>query len=275
MRNTVREDCMRYFNIAKASVIQELSHMKSRIHLEFDLWTSPNYKAMITITAHWTDDEYKVQSTLIAIQELNGDHDGENISEIVHLVAKEFEFVDRIGYFVGDNATNNDTAMECLDRRIREEGGVGFDVEECRLRCFAHEMQIAVKGLLFGPKVKDLETYAATANVSEKEKAEWMKLRWRAFGAIGKLHNIIKYIRISPQRRAGFNSVLQDLEKQCVKVPVMDNDTRWGSVVEMVKYGLQNREGIEMYCAKVGADLAGDVLTEDDWQELQMVRGYN
>jgi hypothetical protein len=85
--------------------------------------------------------------------------------------------VDRIGYFVGDNATNNDTAMECLDRRIREEGGVGFDVEEHRLRCFAHEMQIAVKGLLFGPKIKDLETYAATANVSQKEKTEWMKVR--------------------------------------------------------------------------------------------------
>ena len=173
---------------------------------------------MIAITAHWTDDEYKVQSTLIAIRELNGDHDGENISEIVHLVAKEFGFADRIGYFVGDNASNNDTAMECLDRRIREEGGVGFDVEERRLRCFAHEMQIAVKGLLFGPKVKDLETYAATANVSEKEKAACMKVRWRAFGAIGKLHNVVKYIRISPKRRAGFKSVLQDLEKQCVKV---------------------------------------------------------
>jgi hypothetical protein len=66
-RNTVRADCMRYFNIAKASVIRELSRAKSRIHLEFDLWTSPNYKAMIAITAHWTDDEYKVQSTLIAI----------------------------------------------------------------------------------------------------------------------------------------------------------------------------------------------------------------
>ena len=93
------------------------------------------------------------------------------------------------------------------------------------MRYFTHEMQIAVKGLLFGPKVKDLETYAVTANVSEKEKAEWMKMRWRAFGAIGKLHNIIKYIHISPKHQAGFKSVLQDLEKQCVKVPVMDNDT--------------------------------------------------
>jgi hypothetical protein len=175
---------------------------------------------------------------------------------------------------MGDNATNNDTALEWLDRRICQEGGIGFNVEERRLRCFAHEMQIAIKGLLFGPNAKDLETYEATANVSEKEKAKWMKLRWRAFGAIGKLHNVVKYIRVSPKRRAGFKSVLQDLEKQSIKVPVIDNDTRWGSVAEMVKYGLQNREGIEMYCAKVGADLAEDSLREEDWQELQTVHDY-
>ncbi len=30
-----------------------------------------------------------------------------------------------------------------------------------------------------------------------------------------------------------------------------------------------------MYCGKVGADLAEDVLREKDWQELQMVCHYN
>jgi hypothetical protein len=33
-------------------------------------------------------------------------------------------------------------------------------------------MQIAVKGLLFGPKVKELETYEATVDVFDEEKAE-------------------------------------------------------------------------------------------------------
>ena len=85
---------------------------------------------MIAITAHWTNDEYKVQSTLIAIRELNDDHDDENISEIINLVVKEFEFVNRFEYFVGDNVTNNDIAMKCLDRRIQEEGDIEFDVKK-------------------------------------------------------------------------------------------------------------------------------------------------
>jgi len=131
-------------------------------------------------------------------------------------------------------------------------------------------MQIAVKGLLFGPKVKELETYEATADVSDEEKAEWMKVKWRAFGTIGKLHNIVKYIRISPKRQAGFKTPLQDLEKRSVKVPVMDNDTRWGSMATMVEYGLENRDGIDMYCCEQAA-LDADTLSEEDWVELQTV----
>ena len=49
---------------------------------------------MVAVTAHWTNEDWKTQSTVIAIRELHGDHNSENISEIVHAVVKEFEFVD-------------------------------------------------------------------------------------------------------------------------------------------------------------------------------------
>jgi hypothetical protein len=267
---TLRADCMRYFETAKTTIKQILAHALSRIHLTWDLWTSPNFKAMIAITAHWTDENWKTQSTLMAIRELEGDHDGENISQIVFSVLKEFDVVNKFGYFTGDNASNNDTALEWLTQRLVDDGGIGFNVTERRLRCFAHDMQIAVNGLLFGPKVKELETYEATANATDAEKAEWIKVKWRSFGAIGKLHNIVKYIRVSPKRRAGFKTLLQDLEKKSVRVPVMDNDTRWGSVAMMVEYGLENRDAIDMYCCEQTA-LVEDMLSKEDWMELQTV----
>ena len=61
-------------------------------------------------------------------------------------------------------------------------------------------MQITTKALLFDPKVKELEEYPATAGVTEEEKREYAKKKWRSFGAIGKLHNVVKYIHGSPQR---------------------------------------------------------------------------
>ena len=41
----------------------------------------------------------------------------------------------------------------------------------------------------------------------------------------------------------------------------MDNDTRWGSVMDIVEYALENRVHLEMYCRDVD-ELEEDHLTE-------------
>ena len=137
-------------------------------------------------------------------------------------------------------------------------------------------MQLATKALLFGPNVKELEEYPATAGATEEEKHEYAKKKWRSFGAVGKLHNVVKYIRGSPQRREAYSIVKDDLEKKAekkLKVPVMDNDTRWGSVMDMIEYALKNRVHLDMYCHNE-KDLELDQLTEQDWVDLNAVHYY-
>ena len=53
-------------NCAKTSIIDNLSARRSRIHISYDLWTSPNHKAMIAIVAHWTNEGYKAQDSIIS-----------------------------------------------------------------------------------------------------------------------------------------------------------------------------------------------------------------
>ena len=199
-KKTTRSDVDKYFETAKVAVKERLSLARSRIRLSYDLWTSPNHKAMITIVAHWTSEDYEVKTGLLAIREVHGEHTGENIANVVYSVLKEYNIHDRFGYFIGDNATNNDTSIEWLNQLLHDEGYDGFEPDRRRLHCFAHEMQIAIKGLLFGPKVKELEEYPMMAGVTDEEKCEYVRKKWRSFGAVGKLHNIVKYIRGSPQR---------------------------------------------------------------------------
>ena len=71
---------------------------------------------------------------MLAIRELDEAHTGENISEVVYDVAKEYGIVDNLGYFMMDNAKNNDMSLEELNKRIQEGGGFGFDPLKCRLR---------------------------------------------------------------------------------------------------------------------------------------------
>ena len=152
--NTIRNDCLKYFAEAKLIITELLTTARSNIHLSFDLSTSPNYKTLLAITAHWTFSTYKVRVTLLAIRELDEAHTGENISEVVYDVAKEYGIVDNLGYFMMGNAKNNDMSLEELNKRIQEDGGFGFDPLERRLRCFGHIMNLAVKDLLYGPKKK-------------------------------------------------------------------------------------------------------------------------
>ena len=131
--NTIRSDCLKYFNEAKGVIREHLSTARSKIHLSFDLSTSPNCKALLAITAHWTSNDYKAEATLLTIRELEEEYTGENIADVVYDVAKEYCIVEELGYFMMDNATNNDRALKSLNSQIQTDRGVGFDPIETRL----------------------------------------------------------------------------------------------------------------------------------------------
>ena len=71
--------------------------------------------------------------------------------------------------------------------------------------------------------------------------------------------------------------ISQELENNAwkkLRVPVMDNDMRWGSVMDMVEYTLENRVHLEVYC-QGNEELEEDELTEQDWDDLNVVHYYD
>ena len=204
LANTMRSDVMKCFEVAKITIKKNLNAARSKIHLSFDLWTSPNYKAMVAIVGHWTSPEFKVETALLAMKEITEAHKGEFIAPVLYEVVKEFSIEDRLGYFMADNAINNDTALRFLDNAIRDEGGVGFDVEECQLRCLGHILNLTVKVLLFGGNVtalerEDFKDEDMDKNDDESEEDQNAR-KWCVRRVVGKLHNIVIFIRWSPQR---------------------------------------------------------------------------
>jgi len=281
--NTVRADILKYFAGCKSIMRESLATARSQIHLSLDLWTTPNHHHFMAITAHWTTSEYIAESTLLAIREVPGEHTGENLSVTVFEVAKEYDIRDRLGYFMMDGATNNDTTIEWLDKRIREEGGIGFNPKERRLRCFGHIQNRVVRKLLFADKAKELErgmkeeeaeNEAAKGSINEKEKVDWMEIesaKWRALGAVGKLHNIVKWVRLKPRRRSAFLDLhLVEFQKVDAFMLRSDNDTRWNSTRNMIQSALDQKERVAVFCA-MEAGLAKDALTEQDWADLREI----
>ena len=208
-RNTFRRWVLAEYHRRKRRLRKELRSTRSNIHLSFDLWTSPNCYAIIAIVAHFIDSKGYRQTKLLAIRQLKGEHSGENIAASVLKVIKEYRIRDRIGFFVLDNAGSNDTAVEHILCSLYPEMS-NEARKRRRLRCLLHVTNLVAKAFLLGRKAEDIadELYQAQYHADFKK----MSRVWHKFGALGRLHNLIRHIRLSPQQRQEFRQYQSDKE---------------------------------------------------------------
>jgi hypothetical protein len=114
---------------AKAEITVLLSESRSPIHLAANIWTSPNALAILAVVAHWKLENGRRKSILLGLLQMRAQRDGEHLAEELVEVIESFGLVHKLGYFLTDNATNNDRAIRILGEKYR------FDLNEHRLRC--------------------------------------------------------------------------------------------------------------------------------------------
>ena len=263
---TIKGWIMDSFKKTKDEVRVMIQQSKSNIHLSFDLWTSNNSLALLGIIAHFVDDQHQIRTVMLVLRRVKGAHTGENLAVILAQIIHEYDFIDRLGYFVLDNASSNNTCIDHLLRSIAPH----LQKKHRRLRCMGHIINLAAQALLIGKIPKVLKAELALARALDREQEEL--ILWRQRGPIGKLHNIVKYIRITPQRREKFLSttigdLLDDYELDQLMV-ISDNATRWNSADDMIERGLKLRRRIDIFCLEHHDDLIADYLTGEEWQTL-------
>ena len=171
-------------------VVKEMLHQsKSNIHLSFDMWTSGNNLALVAVVSHFVDKDGNPRTVLLAIKSIQGSHSGENMAQQIIAVIQDYNIASRLGYFVLDNANTNDTCVDTVLKTLRPD----LNKKQRRLRCLGHIINLAAQALLFG---SDPEAFTAEILIAKELKHEQKMLDlWRRRGPIGKLHNIVKFIR--------------------------------------------------------------------------------
>lgn len=208
-RTTFRHWIFEEFAIQKAKLRKELRRSKSNIHLSFDLWTSPNAYSIIAIISHFIDSNGYRRTKLLAIRQLKGDHSGENISKHVLKVIREYRIRKQIGFFILDNASTNDTAVDHILCSLYPEMSEKARKRR-RLRCLAHVTNLVAKAFLLGQKAEEVVDELLIAE--HHFDLEKISRVWKKNGVLGRLQNLIRYIRLSPQRRQKFKRCAVDKE---------------------------------------------------------------
>lgn len=200
-RATLRRWIMAEFSKQKALLKGELQVALSSIHLSFDLWSSPNAYAIVSIYSHFIDKRGRRRTELLAFRRLFGDHGGVNQAATLLEVIREYEIESRIGYFVCDNAKSNDTAVDGVLKELYPY--LTADQRRGRrLRCFGHITNLCARAMLLGKGAgKAMEEVSRKL---AKGAFDAVDSFWHGRGAVGRLHNLIKYIRWTPQRREEF-----------------------------------------------------------------------
>jgi len=104
---------------------------------------------------------------LLGLRRLKGPYSGENIAEAIVAVVKTYKIINKIGYFVLDNAGLNNTCVSAIIKRLN----IKDTKEHCRLRCLGYVLNLLVKVMLFSENPEVFEKDITTTAILRDEKA--------------------------------------------------------------------------------------------------------
>ncbi|KAG9377815.1 hypothetical protein A1F94_012218 [Pyrenophora tritici-repentis] len=105
---------------------------------------------------------------------------------------------------------------------------------------------------------------------------------WKKFGCLGRLHNLVRYIRLTPQRREEFATIIigGDLSQFDGLELIQNNSTRWNSWFYSITRALNVRERLELFSArhvpgKGSVGIANFKLDGQHWFELERLNSLS
>jgi hypothetical protein len=240
---------------------------------------------MMAVHAHFIDNKGKQQNVLIALRRQLGSHDGENLAHTLEKVVRDWDIQDRVGTVISDNATNNDTCLKYLYPRL-DSSMTLIDVQERRMRCFGHILNLVARAFLYGDDADSFELQSLALEVLQREEDDLQ--HWRRKGPVGKLHNVIRFIRASPQRSEAFKRIAHEVgeeefylhdESTAELEVIQNNETRWNSTYLMIERAFKKQDDIDNFIRQLERDPdrskhvpTQDHLSIDDWRLLGEIK---
>ena len=191
-------------------ILSNLVKEDTKFSATTDIWTCGIQKiAYMSVTIHWIDSSWELNSLLIGFEHIQGIHTGENIAHVFVKVLKEFGLENSLLSVTLDNAGNNGTFISFLRVLLQDTIACGGQLLQCR--CAAHIINLVVKDGI-ACIAKDLR----------------------------KLRVLVKSLR-NPQRVEKFEKRVEEIlvptnTNYATKArPTLDVATRWNSTFEMIK----------------------------------------
>ncbi|XP_057745420.1 zinc finger BED domain-containing protein RICESLEEPER 1-like [Arachis stenosperma] len=141
-RVTVSRDCFQLYLDEKKKLKEWLAKSCARVCLTTDCWTSNQNYSYMSLTAHFIDEEWKLQKRIINFCQIEN-HKGDTVGRKIEKCLREWG-IEKVFTITVDNATSNDGAITYLQRKLGARGGLVCGGKYMHVRCCAHVLNLIV-----------------------------------------------------------------------------------------------------------------------------------
>ena len=78
--------------------------------------------ALFGVQAHFLNDNYQLQIVLLSLPKLHNEHTGAHLAELAFKITEKYGFTHQLSFTVADNANNNDTMVQEMERQFNNNG---------------------------------------------------------------------------------------------------------------------------------------------------------
>lgn len=236
-------DCITIYEKEKKKVYGTIGKLSGRISVAVDLWNSPENARYLCLTAHYIDEEWKLQKKILNFIMIDAAHTEDIHSEVVIKCLMDWDIERRLfSMTFGDLFTSDDIVSRIKDhlsqnRPLLSDGKL-FDV-----RCAAHALKLLVE-----------DTMEVLSEV------------------IHKIRESIRYVKSTQTMQGKFNELAQQAGIDNQKNLLADCPTRWNSTSVMLETALTYRAAFSLLQEHDSAYTAG--LSEEEWEWMNSITGF-
>lgn len=144
-RNTSKLVLQKMYSREKAMFKIKLANIPNRISLTSDLWTSCNIEGYISLTAHFVDLNWKLNSKILNFHHMLPPHTSFKLAKKINEFLHDWGIEKKVFCIALDNAYANDVLQKTLKCQLVLQKGLILNSEFFHVHCCAHILNLVVQ----------------------------------------------------------------------------------------------------------------------------------
>lgn len=241
--SAVELDCISIYEKEKQKVYGMISRLRGRISVAVDLWNSPENARYLCLTAHYIDEEWKLQKKMLNFIMIEAAHTEDIHSEVVIKCLMDWDIERRLFSMTFGDLFTSDDIVSRIKHHLSQNRPLLINGRLFDVRCGAHVLR-----LLVGDAMDALRE------------------------VIHKVRESIRFVKSTQTMQGKFNEIAQKVGIDNQKNLFLDCPMRWNSTYVMLETALAYRAAFCMLQEHDPAYTAA--LSEQEWEWTNSVTSY-